>query len=641
MLRTNETDLPQSRYATRKHWPYLVVGLALAVMALAPEAAPQAAAARTTYRVVNLGTADLSELPAINANGQVAFSLNTPAGSRAWFYDGAALHDIGTLGGTGAFAAALNDAGQVAGYAGNASGFDHAFVWSAAAGMVDLGTLPDAANSRAAAINNRGVVVGTSEGIPLAPPHAFRWSAGGGMQDLGAFSTGFASFSSAMAINDAGLIAGFSSLDSGDRHAFVWTPEAGLADIDTLASIDSNPVDVGAQGQVAGNVFVSAIGDYHAYLWTAASGMRDLGAGGGVSSAVTAMSSGAQVVGVINLASGYQNAMSWTRAGGMVKLGTLGGPRSNALAVNNYGQVVGFADARNGKARAYVWSAQQGMLDLNKNLRRVPGGLVLDAAVAISDKGAIVATSNAGLVLLKPDAGTKGAPAVGPIAAGDLVQVGVPVEASVGFAAEDPAARHNVTWTWGDGSGERAGSTRATDGAGSASASYTYAAPGIYLVSAKVTDLGGNRATVSRRIVAYDRARGLVGGSGAFVSLPGAHRKDRVRAGRASFSFLAPAAANAKASGAGAALHFNVAGLGLRSRSLRTVAVQAGHGRFEGSGSINGKGDYKFALDATAGAAGAAARFGLKIWHADPATGAQVVDYENSAAPIAEGAIAL
>jgi hypothetical protein len=269
----------------------------------------------------------------------------------------------------------------------------------------------------------------------------------------------------------------------------------------------------------------------------------------------------------------------------------------------------------------------------------VPGGLQLDAAVAISDNGAIVATSNAGLVLLKPDAGQKGAPAVGPIAADGLVQVGVPVDASVSFAADDPGSKHNVTWTWGDGSGERAGGTRATGGAGSASASYTYAAPGIYLVTAKVVDLGGNRATVSRRIVACARARGLVCGSGALVSAPGARRRGRMHAGAASFSFVAPAAANANADGA--ALHFNVVGLGFRSRKLRTVAMQGGHGKFEGSGSINGQGDYKFTLDASAGAAGTAARFGLRIWHVDPVTRTQVVDYETGAAPIAEGTIAL
>ena len=159
------------------------------------------------------------------------------------------------------------------------------------------------------------------------------------------------------------------------------------------------------------------------------------------------------------------------------------------------------------------------------------------------------------------------------------------------------------------------------------------------MVTAQVADLGGNRASVSRRIVAYDRARGLVGGSGALVSPPGAKRNDRIRAGAASFGFVAPAAANARASGA--ALHFDVAGLGFRSRNLRTVAVQGGHGRFEGSGSINGKGDYQFALDATAGAAGAAARFGLRIWHADPVSGARVVDYDTGPAPIAEGTIAL
>lgn len=650
MSRMNGINVAKRSRSTWWCLPCLFGGLALGGPALAAPAgtavpiddARQASPAQTTYRVINLGTADLSALPAINAGGQVAFSLNTPAGSRAWFYDGATIRDIGTLGGPASFAPALNDAGQVAGYSSTASGFEHAFVWTLGRGMTDLGTLPDAANSQAAAINNRGVIVGTSEGVPATSPRAFRWSAAQGMADLGAFTTGLGSFSSAVAINDAGLAAGFSTRKSGDRHAFVWARDAGLTDIDTLGSIDSIPVGIGAGGQVAGNVFVSPIGDYRAFVWTRAGGMRDLGAAGGMSSAVTAMSASGQVAGVINLASGFQRAMFWTQTGGMLKLGTLGGPGSNAIAVNNKGQVVGFADRRDGQARAYVWTRTQGMVDLNQRLRRAPAGLLLDAAVAISDNGSIVATSNAGLVLLTPGTGPRRTHALGPIAAADLVDAGAAVDAAVSFAAEDTAAQHHVTWAWGDGSGERAGNTRASNGAGSGFASHTYSAPGIYTVTATVVDLAGNRAAVSRKVVVVDRSGGFVGGSGAFMSPQGANRKARIQAGKAYFSFVAPAATKPKAAGAAAALHFSVAGLSFRSTRLQAVALQGAGGQFEGSGSINGKGDYRFALDTTAGAAGETGRFGLKIWHLDPATGAQVVDYDNrSGASIAEGRIAI
>lgn len=425
----------------------------------------------------------------------------------------------------------------------------------------------------------------------------------------------------------------------GDRH------------IDTLGNRYSAPVAVDARGQVAGNFFVPPDNFTHAFMWTRASGMRDLGTAGGSGSWVVAMSASGQVAGVIISGDYHSRAMTWTRDGGMVDLGTLGGISSSAVAANNKGQVVGAALTSNNEYRAFVWTAKHGMIDLNQRLHHAPARLKLYVARAISDNGSIVASSNAGLVLLTPDCGHKGAHAVGPIAAADLVRLGAPFDASVSFAADDPAAKHNVIWSWGDGSGDRAGNARARNGAGSASGSHTYTTPGIYTVTANVVDLAGKSAAVSRKIVAYDPTSGFVGGSGSFMSPQGINKKAPIQAGMATFSFLSPSMTSARATSAKAQLHFNVGGMSFRSKDLRPVAMQGAHGQFAGSGTINGAGDYKFTMDTMAGAAageGEPGRFGLKIWHIDPATGAEVVDYDhqgagNSAAggPIVEGRIAV
>ena len=641
MRRMNNTD----GTGRRAIWllPCLLANLAIANAAgtgqtetqTAGEAGIQAAA-RTTYRVINLGVGDLTELPAINASGQVSFSLQTGLGYRGFFYDGKTSRDIGTLGGAATYAVGLNNVGQVTGRSTLPSGFEHAFVWRTGSGMIDLGTLPGAANSAASAINNLGVVAGISEGVPATPPHAFRWSAADGMEDLGAFTAGVPSYSNATALNDAGLITGNSDTAASDRHAFAWTRARGLVDIDTFGSRDSSPVAVAAKGQVAGAFIVPGGGFlYHAFLWTRAGGMLDLGTAGGTESFVLAMSPDAHVAGVIDFASGEQHAMSWTRSSGMVDLGTLGGMQSVAFSVNNNRQIVGLAADTSGENLAFVWTAKQGMVDLNKRLHHAPAGLRLDAALAISDNGSIVATSNAGLVLLKPGHGHKGAHAVGPVAAADLVKVGAPLEASVSFADEDLVGTRSVNWSWGDGSGDQAGKVRENGGAGNASASHSYAAPGIYSVRATVVNTAGSSAAVSRKIIAYEPSGGFVGGSGVFMSPQAAVRSAPIRSGKATFSFIAPSNMSAQPRSTKAQLHFDVVGLSFRSDNLRPVAVNGARGQFEGSGTINGAGDYKFTLATAVGAAAGAGergRFSLKIWHTDPATKAEVVDYDNQGA---------
>jgi probable HAF family extracellular repeat protein len=643
MRRFQKNNLPR----TRAVWqlPCLLCALAVAGAAVAQQVAAPAAvdhsygrahAGPTRYRVINLGSGPLSTLPKINATGQVVFSINPGPASRGYFYDGAAVQDIGTLGGPETLATDLNNTGQVTGGSILANGSEHAFVWRAASGMLDLGVLPGAANARAAAINNLGVVTGTAEGFSLV--RAFRWSAASGMEDLGAYTPGLGSFSSGSALNDAGLITGASTTPGGERQAFAWTRTGGLVDIDTLGSLDSDGSAVGARGEVAGSRIPAGDSLYRAFFWTRATGMLDLGTAGGNESFAIAMSPNARIAGLINLDDGYQRAFSWTRAGGMRNLGTLGGRSSRAIEVNNRGQVVGFAWDREQAFRAFVWSAATGMVDLNTRLRHAPPGLVLDDAVAINDSGAIVATSNAGLVLLRPGHGPKGGHAVGPIRAPQRVRPGTPLQASVGWVDEDGVGTRSVSWSWGDGS-VGAGRVHTGDaGAGSASASHSYAQPGIYPVTATVVDRSGRSTAVGRSVLVAP-AGGVVAGSGAVMSPPGAFAASPLLAGKAKFSLVAPAADDAQAADSGrqGQLQFDLPGLSLRSDSLRLLTRQGGQHVFEGSGTVGGAGGYRLRLATTAGASGgvsggAPGRFGLTIWRTDPVSRADVVVYDNQRA---------
>lgn len=655
MRRDHDNDLRAAGRAWRL--PCLLFTLAAAGGAMAEQARPPSAEdgkyghATTTYRVVNLGSGPLSTLPKINARGQVSFSINPGPGARGYFFNGTATQDIGTLGGIETLAIDLNERGQVAGGSTLADGSNRAFVWSAGGGMLDIGALPDARFARAAAINNRGVVTGTSWGSVLVPPQAFRWSVTDGIEGLGAFTSGVASFSSGDALNDAGLITGNSSTADSDRHVFAWTRSRGLVDIDTLDSNYSIGLAVGTRGEVAGNRVPGADVRYRAFLWTPGRGMQDLGTAGGTESFVLAMSPGAHIAGLINLADGTQRAMSWTRATGMRNLGTVGGRTSRAIEVNNKGQVVGYATNRSEAFRAFVWSARQGMVDLNSRLRYAPPGLVLEDALAINDSGAIVATSNAGLVLLRPSHGHKGAhgaaPVVGPVGMAEVVKAGQALQASVSWVDEGRVGIRSVSWSWGDGSGEQAGKVREANGAGSASASHSFAAPGIYPVKVTVLDRSGRSTAVSRDVVVAAPGSGMVAGSGALQSPQGALRKAPLYAGRASFSLVAPVTDSARAAGVPARLHFDLPGLNFRSDSLQAVGQQGAQRVFEGSGSIGGAGNYRFRLATTVGGTGGErGRFALRIWHLDPVTKKEVVEYDNAgdkpdpaAGRVVEGAI--
>jgi len=69
--------------------------------------------------------------------------------------------DLGTLGGAGSSAVAVNASGQVVGEATTAAGQGHAFSWTRTGGMVDLGTL-GGSDSLANAVDARGDVAGSS-----------------------------------------------------------------------------------------------------------------------------------------------------------------------------------------------------------------------------------------------------------------------------------------------------------------------------------------------------------------------------------------------------------------------------------------------------------------------------------------------
>ena len=190
----------------------------------------------------------------INAQGEVAAaSYNIPGHGRAFLWDGG-RHRLGSLPGYPySEARAVNDAGQVAGFA-ETGGHDRwqarvarAFVWQSGE-MTDIGTL-GGPYSCAYGLNNQGQVVGKADTDTFGQTHAFLWQ-NGQMQDLGTLG---GANSLACQVSDSGMVVGSAETGTGNtRHAFVW--QNGLMrDLGTLPGLpDSVACGVNAQAQIVG-----------------------------------------------------------------------------------------------------------------------------------------------------------------------------------------------------------------------------------------------------------------------------------------------------------------------------------------------------------------------------------------------------
>ena len=575
--------------------------------------------ARASYQVVQISP-DLGAVGFINNRDQVAFSETRDGVSRAALYEAGRMRPLGTLGGTNAYATALNDHGQVVGASefrpGDAT--THAFRWTRGAGMTDLD--PDgSADSVATAINNNGHVVGRawfSESGQTAR-HAFRWTPRNGLLDL----TPGASVSGAFDINDAGTVVGFVGIPNGDPEGWPWrwTQEEGLAPLTTFSSRGSAATDINAAGQITGTSVFSTGGRDHAFFWSQPSGIVDLGSGRADTSAAGRINDKGLVIGVVGDPFVAVRPMAWTRSSGLVEFAGTGNtvegvPRD----VNNAGQVVGDLDDR-----AFIWTRGGGVVDLNTRVKGAPPGLVLRSARSISDGGSIVAFANTGLVLLVPRGGHNAAPVAGPIMAAGALRAGTLSSFSAGFTDGDRRDAHTATWNWGDGAHGN-GIVSARRGAGSVSGQHAYRAPGIHTVRLVIRDSGGRTATVERRVVVHG-AGALAAGAGSFLSPANAHAAMQKNAARATFAILVDPALAERG-----VVRLNTAGLDFESGRIDDLSVEGGRIALRGSGRVNGKDGHDFELGAGPRAGGGHA---LRIRVVQRATGGapESVLYDNLA----------
>ena len=276
----------------------------------------------------------------------------------------------------------------------------HAFRWTAAGGMEDLGTLGGYSSTATGVSASGSAVSGWSDVAGNAYYRAFLWTSAGGMQNLGTLGGTHSSASSIS--SDASVVAGWANLSGNAAyHAFRWTSsDSSMHDLGTLGGTNSDARSLSADGsvvvgysQIAGNAV------NHAFHWTSSDSiMHDLGTltGGSYSYGNGVSSDGSVVVGYGDASTGDDHAFRWTSAGGMADLGVLsGGTYSRANGVSGNGKVVvGSADDSGGNSAAFRWTQSGGMQSVTQWLTgahvTVPANWSLSYATATNSDGSVV-----------------------------------------------------------------------------------------------------------------------------------------------------------------------------------------------------------------------------------------------------------
>jgi probable HAF family extracellular repeat protein len=367
-------------------------------LAVALALAAPCAVAQQAYEVTDLGTlgGTAAFAYAINSAGQVAggSALTGSTPLHAFLYSQGTLTDLGTLGGAQSEAFGINDSAQVVGYANTAGGGDHATLWNGTT-PTDLGT-NGAANSYAYAVNNSTQIAGTAGCA----------SGTGPLQCLGT-----ATVWSGTPITAATLPIDTTVGPTGTAGAFA--------------------IDQG--GSTVGAVYYATIQGTVPTHWIAGA-PTDLRVFGFDPNFAFGINSSGVIVGALNVYDGPVVAAYWTSAAAYTLFNQPDGASisQQADANNDGGQVVGTVAAPSQQPRhAAFWpSPGAHVVDLNDAIRpQVAATNTLSEARAINAKGQIaangfvVATGDQHAYLLTPTT-SAGAPTATLTATPAAVQVG-------------------------------------------------------------------------------------------------------------------------------------------------------------------------------------------------------------------------
>lgn len=346
------------------------------------------------------------------------------------------LADLGALPGrNNSYANWVNASGEAVGESENGSidpltGFPEvvAVAWKDGR-IINLGTL-GGYESEALAVNNNGQVVGfATNAIPDPFPfsfnfvtetlgtqtRAFLWE-DGTMKDLGTLGGPDAA---AFLVNDRGQVAGNSYTNSTTNPStgfptmdpFVWVPcdrqgsddecesdtestpskNGKMLDLGTLGGTFGFANDINNRGQIVGGSNLAGDVVLRPFLWDRGK-LTDLGSFGGTFSFGAWINERGEIIGV-STPPGNQAILGFLwRNGVLANLGTVDGDScSFPRYINSHGQIVGLSnDCQSSHLHAFLWEAGGPMVDLN-TLIPPNAGVQLGDAYNVNDRGEIVA----------------------------------------------------------------------------------------------------------------------------------------------------------------------------------------------------------------------------------------------------------
>ncbi|MEM1167754.1 MAG: DUF3466 family protein [Cyanobacteria bacterium P01_H01_bin.35] len=167
----------------------------------------------------------------------------------------------------------------------------------------------------------------------------------------------------AKGINDSAQIVGCSITSSGQRRAFVWSPNKGMENIDTLSNISSCAYNINDYGQVVG-YFVSDSGQPKAFIWDKTKGFQDINTESNNFSQAYSINNFGQVVGSAISSEGNRKAFIWDSKNGMEYINNESEIESIAYSINNSGEVVGYSLSSDFILKAFVWKSDKGTQEL-------------------------------------------------------------------------------------------------------------------------------------------------------------------------------------------------------------------------------------------------------------------------------------